>query len=234
MTGAEGEPALRRDRALEDLGRGSAEQVRHRGLHPDRGDPLRPEEARARRPGRDAEVSPMEKLIERIVKAPLGAKIGVVAGIIAAITVLNYFVLGMHFGTRSRRPRTRSGATEQQQATARQGVHREDRHREQPEPVPAREGAARAAAPRGARRAPRGQEDRGPPAALPGPRDQGRAQDRQHRAEAAGDRAVLREDPDPDDGDRQLPRDRDVLRLARPHAPHRERRARSRSTRRRT
>jgi type IV pilus assembly protein PilO len=40
----------------------------------------------------------MEKLIERIVKAPLGAKIGVVAAVVAAITVLNYFVVGMDFG----------------------------------------------------------------------------------------------------------------------------------------
>jgi type IV pilus assembly protein PilO len=40
----------------------------------------------------------MEKLIERMVKAPLGAKIGVVAGVVALLTVLNYFVVGMDFG----------------------------------------------------------------------------------------------------------------------------------------
>jgi type IV pilus assembly protein PilO len=40
----------------------------------------------------------MEKLIERVMKAPLGAKIGVVAGLVALITVLNYFVVGMDFG----------------------------------------------------------------------------------------------------------------------------------------
>jgi type IV pilus assembly protein PilO len=40
----------------------------------------------------------MEKLIERIVKAPLGAKIGVLAAVVALITVLNYFVVGMDFG----------------------------------------------------------------------------------------------------------------------------------------
>jgi type IV pilus assembly protein PilO len=40
----------------------------------------------------------MEKLIERIVKAPLGAKIGVVAGLVVLLTVLNYFVVGMDFG----------------------------------------------------------------------------------------------------------------------------------------
>jgi len=40
----------------------------------------------------------MEKLIERIVKAPLGAKLGVVAAVVALITVLNYFVVGMDFG----------------------------------------------------------------------------------------------------------------------------------------
>jgi type IV pilus assembly protein PilO len=41
----------------------------------------------------------MEKLIERMVKAPLGAKIGVVAAIVVALTVLNYFVIGMTFGS---------------------------------------------------------------------------------------------------------------------------------------
>jgi type IV pilus assembly protein PilO len=40
----------------------------------------------------------MEKLIERIVKAPLGAKIAVVAGAIVALTALNFFVLGMDLG----------------------------------------------------------------------------------------------------------------------------------------
>jgi type IV pilus assembly protein PilO len=40
----------------------------------------------------------MEKLIERVVKAPLGAKIGVVAAAIAAITALNYFVIGAALG----------------------------------------------------------------------------------------------------------------------------------------
>jgi type IV pilus assembly protein PilO len=32
------------------------------------------------------------------VKAPLGAKLGVLAGVIAALTLLNYFVVGMDFG----------------------------------------------------------------------------------------------------------------------------------------
>ena len=40
----------------------------------------------------------MDKLIERIGKAPLGAKVGVVAAIVVALTVLNYFVVGMNFG----------------------------------------------------------------------------------------------------------------------------------------
>jgi type IV pilus assembly protein PilO len=40
----------------------------------------------------------MEKLIDRILKAPLGAKIGVVAGVIVAISVLNYFAVGLNFG----------------------------------------------------------------------------------------------------------------------------------------
>ena len=37
----------------------------------------------------------MEKLIERIAKAPLGAKVGVVAAAVVIITALNYFVLGI-------------------------------------------------------------------------------------------------------------------------------------------
>lgn len=40
----------------------------------------------------------MDKLIDRIVKAPLGAKIGVVAAVVALLTALNYFVVGMDFG----------------------------------------------------------------------------------------------------------------------------------------
>ncbi len=40
----------------------------------------------------------MERLIERVVKAPLGAKVGVVALAIVILVVLNYFVVGMHFG----------------------------------------------------------------------------------------------------------------------------------------
>lgn len=40
----------------------------------------------------------MDKLIERMVKAPLGAKVGVVAVVVAALTVLNYFVVGLDFG----------------------------------------------------------------------------------------------------------------------------------------
>ena len=37
----------------------------------------------------------MEKLIERIAKAPVGAKVAVVVGVTFAVTVLNYFVVGM-------------------------------------------------------------------------------------------------------------------------------------------
>lgn len=40
----------------------------------------------------------MDKLIERMVKAPLGAKLGVVAAVVVLITVLNYFVIGMDLG----------------------------------------------------------------------------------------------------------------------------------------
>jgi type IV pilus assembly protein PilO len=40
----------------------------------------------------------MDKLLERILKAPLGAKIGVVAAVVVLLTVLNWFVVGMNFG----------------------------------------------------------------------------------------------------------------------------------------
>ena len=37
----------------------------------------------------------MEQLIERIAKAPLGAKVGVLAAAVAALTALNYFLVGI-------------------------------------------------------------------------------------------------------------------------------------------
>ncbi len=40
----------------------------------------------------------MERLLDRIVKAPLGAKIGVVTGAVALLVVLNYFAFGLNFG----------------------------------------------------------------------------------------------------------------------------------------
>src|SRR5512138_1521472 len=40
----------------------------------------------------------MDKLLDRIVKAPLGAKIGALAGIVAALVALNYFVLSVTLG----------------------------------------------------------------------------------------------------------------------------------------
>ncbi len=41
----------------------------------------------------------MEKLLDRIVKAPLGAKVGVVAAVVVAFVALNYFVVGLNFGS---------------------------------------------------------------------------------------------------------------------------------------
>ncbi|HEX9402061.1 MAG TPA: type 4a pilus biogenesis protein PilO [Anaeromyxobacter sp.] len=58
----------------------------------------------------------MEKLIERIVKAPLGAKVGVVAGLIVAVTVLNYFVVGMNVGGSISATEDKIRRTKQQQA----------------------------------------------------------------------------------------------------------------------
>lgn len=40
----------------------------------------------------------MEKLIERLIKAPLGAKVGVVGLVVVLLTVVNYFALGMNLG----------------------------------------------------------------------------------------------------------------------------------------
>src|SRR4030042_786174 len=40
----------------------------------------------------------MDKLIERIVKAPLGAKIGASAAIVVALAALNFFVVSAKFG----------------------------------------------------------------------------------------------------------------------------------------
>ncbi len=40
----------------------------------------------------------MEKLIERIAKAPLGAKLGVVAVALVLVTALNYFVMAIPYG----------------------------------------------------------------------------------------------------------------------------------------
>ncbi len=58
----------------------------------------------------------MDQLIERMVKMPLGAKIAVVAGIIVAITVLNYFVIGMSFGDSISTTEEKIRRTQQQQA----------------------------------------------------------------------------------------------------------------------
>jgi type IV pilus assembly protein PilO len=40
----------------------------------------------------------MDKLIDRMLKAPLGLKVGVVAGVAVLVTLLNYFAFGMNFG----------------------------------------------------------------------------------------------------------------------------------------
>jgi type IV pilus assembly protein PilO len=40
----------------------------------------------------------VEKLIDRIVKAPLAAKLGVVAALLVGLVALNYFVIGVAFG----------------------------------------------------------------------------------------------------------------------------------------
>jgi type IV pilus assembly protein PilO len=58
----------------------------------------------------------MDKLIERMVKAPLGAKVAVVAGVVLALTALNYFVVGMSFGASISAVEEKIRRTETQQA----------------------------------------------------------------------------------------------------------------------
>jgi type IV pilus assembly protein PilO len=58
----------------------------------------------------------VEKLIERVVKAPVGAKVAVVALAVALITVLNYFVVGMSFGSPISELETRIRRGQQEQA----------------------------------------------------------------------------------------------------------------------
>ena len=63
------------------------------------------------------------------------------------LTALNYFVVSAStFGASIQDTEQKIAARRAGAGAARQGAHREDRHRQQPEPVPAREGAARAAA----------------------------------------------------------------------------------------
>lgn len=58
----------------------------------------------------------MEKLIERVVKAPVGAKIAVVAVAVALVTVVNYFVVGMSFGPSISEVETKIRRAQQEQA----------------------------------------------------------------------------------------------------------------------
>jgi type IV pilus assembly protein PilO len=58
----------------------------------------------------------VEKLIERVVKAPVGAKIAVVALAIVLVTVLNYFVVGMTFGLPISEIETKVRKAQQEQA----------------------------------------------------------------------------------------------------------------------
>jgi type IV pilus assembly protein PilO len=58
----------------------------------------------------------MDKLIERMVKAPVGAKVGVVGGIAVLLFVLNYFVIGMNFGPSIQETEEKIRRTQQEQA----------------------------------------------------------------------------------------------------------------------
>ena len=40
----------------------------------------------------------MEKLLERVIKLPLGQKVGILAGVVVALTALNYFTVGFDLG----------------------------------------------------------------------------------------------------------------------------------------
>jgi type IV pilus assembly protein PilO len=58
----------------------------------------------------------MDKLIESVVKAPLGAKVGVVAAVVVLLTVLNYFVLGMNLGASIQETEDKIRRAQQEQA----------------------------------------------------------------------------------------------------------------------
>jgi type IV pilus assembly protein PilO len=58
----------------------------------------------------------MEKLIDRMVKAPLGLKVGVVAGVAVLLTLLNYLVVGMNFGSSIQDTEEKIRKAQQQQA----------------------------------------------------------------------------------------------------------------------
>lgn len=58
----------------------------------------------------------MEKLIDRMVKAPVGLKVGVVAGIAVLVTALNYFAFGMNFGPSIQATEAKIRKAQQEQA----------------------------------------------------------------------------------------------------------------------
>jgi type IV pilus assembly protein PilO len=59
----------------------------------------------------------VEKLLDRILKAPLGLKLGAVGGIVAALVVLNYFVVGLNLGPPISTVETKIRKTQADQAT---------------------------------------------------------------------------------------------------------------------
>ena len=92
----------------------------------------------------------MEQLIERIAKAPLGLKIGVVAGALALVTALSYFVFSLPYGPSISEIEVPHQAHHLRAGPPGARLHREAGHRQRPEPLPQGEGAAGAAAGRGA------------------------------------------------------------------------------------
>ena len=154
---------------------------------------------------------------------PHGREIGVLAAIVVLLTALNYFVFAIPtFGASISEVEAHRDGRRRADA-ARRRLTREAGHRQQPEPVPPREGAPRAAPARGARRAARREEDRRAAPALPGPgpaRPAWRSRPSSRRPRCP--RGSTPASPSPWRSG-HLPRDRHLLRLAGPPAPHRQR-----------
>ena len=157
-------------------------------------------------------------------RRPLGIKIGVVAGALVAGHRAQLLRLRLPLRPVHLRDRGRSIAGPRPSRGSSTRLHREAGHRQRPEPVPARRRSCSSSGWR--RRSPscprRRTSTSSSSSSRTGPRRPG-LEIATIEPEADAVRGLLRQHPHPHDGDRQLPRDRHLLRLARPAAPHRQR-----------